>query len=170
MTTYAINKVTKEHRVVPYAMDGDATWSYVDTDEYGFIPWKGSNIAPVKDDVMCEVQFDISAGFRVYPAQTIKWDRVTRYRPILSAPNLNTKYSWEGQECTLLGKSQQHGQAAIQIDDTNELWIVDLDDLQPPISALVDEAVMDIQMEPDVHVGTIYDIVGRMIKKGYRKP
>jgi|SRR5690554_3706559 len=107
---YAINKRTKEHRVVP--LDDRIgswmpEWETVGADADGWIEWSGEE-CPLPYDSWCDAE-TIAMNYQRVLAKTLQWGKVTRYRPILSEPSETEATEWDGEgvppvgcECELL--------------------------------------------------------------------
>lgn len=97
MTTYAVNRKTKEHRI---AKPGEAwrhPWQLLSADEDGWVEWFGGE-CPLPDGVPFEAKRrDGEVAARVDSwLHGYGWRDITAYRPILDADTKPEAPAWDG--------------------------------------------------------------------------
>src|SRR5690554_420381 len=202
---YAINKRTKEHRVVP--LDDRIgswmpEWETVGADADGWIPWNGGE-CPLPDDARIKVmtrngvehRLPIHAGNQRWGHGGGQYD-IIAYRPILDEPSEPEAPEWDGDgECPPVGSKCMRDcdrvvilahtnvgspydpavvyQSLIEPDEID--W--DVCNVFSPIRTAAqraedeafEQAMRDVDPEPDEHRPHVESVVYRMIRAGYRK-
>lgn len=120
---YAINKRTKEHRVVPdyiskeasfYIEDGER-WDIVCSDADGWIPWIGHGV-PVPYGSLVDVRRKNGPTYIGIVAEPGSWlVECIAYRPILDTKTETSEWNGEGLppvgcECVYLGTEERQGE------------------------------------------------------------
>src|SRR5690554_5277839 len=132
---YAINKRTKEHRVVP--LDDRIgswmpEWETVGADADGWIPWEGGE-CPLPDDARIKVmtrngvehRLPIHAGNQRWGHGGGQYD-ITAYRPILDEPSEPEAPEWAiGERCIWQLGDVCMGEHVILAKDGDTYWIRD---------------------------------------------
>lgn len=88
---YAVNKQTKEHRVLALAgCAHSGTEDLVQADPDGWIDHNGTLLCPIAKDQACEVESTRTGRFKFEKASDCTfWHSARSYRPILDAPKWN---------------------------------------------------------------------------------
>tara|TARA_B100000408_G_scaffold72775_1_gene55666 strand:- start:375 stop:1019 length:645 start_codon:yes stop_codon:yes gene_type:complete len=109
---YAVNRLTKEHRVVEERYSGGMRlpcrnpnlgkgWDYIQADADGWIEWKGGE-CPLPDDCSYKTKHKSGSFFNGSMPQTFgaHWrglsDPVVAYRPIFDQPASEEPSGWDG--------------------------------------------------------------------------
>jgi len=125
---YAVNRLTKEHRVVEERYSGGMRlpcrnpnlgkgWDYIQADADGWIEWKGGE-CPLPDDCSYKTKHKSGSFFNGSMPQTFgaHWrglsDPVVAYRPIIDQPASEESKGWDGEGLPPIGSfvdvSEQH--------------------------------------------------------------
>ena len=186
---YAINKRTKEHRVVGGVYRFGNHWDRVQADADGWIEWDQEG-SPLPEDSRCDVRLGAQTVPNVVAHRNAAWEGVTHYRPILDANPEAPEWDGEGESppvgsvclkgCmkvkilahTDVGSPYDPAVVWQSLDDPLEIdWAVA--NVFAPIRSesgrLIDEALDVLEADGD-DKRTIYSTVARMIYHGYRKP
>ena len=102
---YAINKATKEHRVIPkFVVFPREDWDHVLADPDGWIPWSAQEDTkcplPVKD--LCEVKLKGGGEYHHLMAGEWSWGsgtqhrKIIAYRPIVKSGE-SFEFNWDGE-------------------------------------------------------------------------
>lgn len=122
---YAVNKRTKEHRILNDARDSNMLHEVIiKADADGWIECDGEH-RPI--DANQEIQWKGSNGFvsGVIPANCVFWgengaDKITAYRPILNAEETEMKQEWSGVGFPSAGVECE---ALILADSVHKDWV-----------------------------------------------
>lgn len=135
---YAINRYTKEHRVISGSAQAMAfgvrdDWRVVEADADGWIKHDGSDECPLPSSSWCEVYRNPGKA-RFSEAWRFNWRDIEMYRPIINDKEQDmSEQEWDGEglppvgtECEYLdGVSCQWGPAAIvahHINGEEAIW------------------------------------------------
>jgi hypothetical protein len=164
---YAINKRTKEHRVIgkrpPLGHYPDEGWVWVEADADGRIPWECGEECPLPDYSPCEVKLRngevVSGHHAIYWCWGLSgaYDDIIAYRPILGTDTKPEAPEWAiGDRCTWHLGDVCMGEHVILAKDGDTYWIrddhggydmADREELRPirtPAQRAEDEAVEEM--------------------------
>jgi len=126
---YAVNRLTKEHRVVEERYSGGMRlpcrnpnlgkgWDYIQADADGWIEWRGGE-CPVVDSALVDIRCrDKSESTEAESADLFRWSHrnhrsdIIAYRPIIDQPASEESRGWDGEGLPPIGSfvdvSEQH--------------------------------------------------------------
>src|SRR5690554_4671823 len=132
---YAINRQTKEHRIVsPNDENWDEEWRCAHADADGWIPWEGGECCPLPEGADYEVRHKDGEVMPKREAETYKdqWlgkgllSDIIAYRPILDEPSEPEAPEWAiGERCIWQLGDVCMGEHVILAKDGDTYWIRD---------------------------------------------
>lgn len=154
---YAVNRKTKEHRVVPrFDVLSNADWRYIEADADGWIERKGGSECPLPDGQPCEVT-DKRGDVTSYknPEIQINWIAVKDYRPILEPQGEQVKGDSLGSPQDHPAYRDRFGTGKVDTSDKGKEWRGPEDGL-PPVGVVCEVYIANrdawVETEVKAHV------------------